>query len=416
MAENEAVAEAGKTLVADVFPDFKEGQAFPSLLEPLEPAGTPETKSEPVKSEPIKEEVPKKEEKPSTDLFAEPKKPATEPESEILTPGVEAGEQTLEQREAFYKKYGINGAKARENFEKITGVAETLEKKTVELEKSLADEKKLREAGDPNAAAKIRELETKLQELSPLVEQTNLQRHPNFIATFTQPRAKLLEMAQKTVKDFGGDPAVLEKALSLNGRARSEALDEIYSEVTSTSEREELAGMVRNIKMLDQGASDAIQNAKLHNEKLAEQERLQNFQTHEKRVENVKGNLALAEKFLRDEHNFEILKDTTDPELKKTQDQIRSTAERLMLQTEDPAELSAAAYMAASCGVYRNIAKGQLEKIKSLEARLKDYEESEPTLNGDRPNASKTDDEHDDQEDFVGNLMKSLPKGQILPG
>lgn len=416
MAENTAVAEAGKTLVADVFPDFKEGQAFPSLLEPLEPAGTPETKVEPEKTEvPAKQEH-IKEEKYSTDLFPELKKPVKESEAEKAAPVAETEKLKPEDLPAFYEKLGIKGEKARENFEKLTGVAHTLEKKTVELEKSLADEKKLREAGDPNAAAKIRELEGKLQELSPLVEQTNLQRHPNFIATFTQPRAKLLEMAQKTVKDFGGDPAVLEKALSLNGRARSEALDEIYSEVTSTSEREELAGMVRNIKMLDQGASDAIQNAKLHNEKLAEQERLQNFQTHEKRVENVKGNLALAEKFLRDEHNFEILKDTSDPDLKKTQDQIRSTAERLMLQTEDPAELSAAAYMAASCGVYRNIAKGQLEKIKSLEARLKDYEESEPTLNGDRPNASKSDDEQGDQEDFVGNLMKSLPKGQILPG
>lgn len=416
MAENTAVAEAGKTLVADVFPDFKEGQAFPSLLEPLEPAGTPETKAEPEKVEPVKQEALKREEKPSTDLFPELKKPATEPEPGKAASVAEPEKLKPEDQAAFYEKYGIKGEKARESFEKLTGVAHTLERKAESLEKSLAEEKKLREAGDPNAAAKIRELESKLQELSPLVEQTNLQRHPNFIATFTQPRAKLLEMAQQTVKEYGGDPVVLEKALAMTGKAMSEALDEIYAEVTSTSEREELAGMVRNIKSLDRGAAEAIQNAKLHNEKLAEHERLQNFQTHEKRVENVKGNLALAEKFLRDEHNFEILKDTSDPELKKTQDQIRSTAERLMLQTEDPAELSAAAYMAASCGVYRNIAKGQLEKIKSLEARLKDYEESEPILNGDRPNSSKTDDEHDDQEDFVGNLMKSLPKGQILPG
>lgn len=373
------------------------GEAFDSILTKVEPVEAPIKQPEKVEKPAESKAEPKKEEPSLLDsLLQTPQKPASEPEK--VEPSPTAEKSSVKDYEALYERMGIKGEKARENFEKLSQKTLELEKKNEATEKALAEQVKLREQGDPNAAAKIKDLESKLTQLEPLIEQTNLQRHPSFVAQFTQPKAKMLEQAKATLKEYAVDPATLEKALVLNGKPKAEALDAIYEQIDSPSQKGKLERLIDGIEQISVTEQEALNNAKLNNERLAEQARVQQFQQSEKHSENVKQSLDLTWKFLRDEHGLELLRDTDNPKLKEIQEQVRTTADRLMLKTTDPTELASAAILAPLASVYRNISMEQAKRIQAMEAELKDKNDSQPGLGGSgsvKTGDSKVDDNAD---------------------
>lgn len=387
------------TKIADVF-----SKLMPTEEE-LEAAAPEKVEPEPAKSEEPKKVEPKKEEPAKV-------KDSKLPESVFEDAPVKVEPVKEEDAPKKIETPPELKGKARENFQKLAD-------SKFEVEKQLRDERRAREKaetklteGDPNAKARIEELERTLKAQSELVERVSLESHPEFQARYEIPRKQLLETAKTAYTDAGGNPADMEMALSLTGKARIEKLEELLAGVPSELLKRKIERANDNLEGLETERGQVLANRSVHLKQLQEQEQANKHKFLQEHEKVTKENLGKAEELLRDTHKFEVFKATDDPNFKWWNDQrakINEASETLMLRTSDPAELAVASKLAAACPVYRTMFLEERKERLALQKRLSEFEGSEPGVGGgDKKGAAQIEAEDDENLSVAEAIVKSV--------
>lgn len=403
IADEKTEKEFG-TSIADVF-----SKALP-LDDDDQPEKTqekqPEKAAVPPKVEPEKKAEDKKPDKssrlPESVFDTEPKTKVEEVKTEVEPVKVEAPPE-------------LKG-KARENFEKLAT-------KQYETEKLLREERQARTKaeekaakGDPDAQARVKELETQNQQMSAIVQRASLENHPEFQAKYDIPRKQLTEMAKTAFSDAGGDPAEMEAALSLTGKARIEKLEELLGRVSSDLLKRKIERANENLELVEADRSRTLQNQGEVLKQLQEKDQATRHKAFEEYEKTTKQNLVRATEILRDEHKFEVFKTVDDPNYQWWNDQFKKmqdSAETIMLKTSDPTELAVAAQLAVAAPVYRAMFHEERKARITAEDRLKQYEDGEPGIGGGEKKSQKqTESEEDEEMPLAAAIIKSVKVAQ----
>lgn len=119
--------------------------------------------------------------------------------------------------------------------------------------------------------------EQRAADLEARLETSAIERSPKFARDYVEPRIELIDQAKILAKDILGDDSVVEKALSLTGKARREFLDEAFAD-HSPSALAEITGSLSAIDTLDRKKTLALTNWKSERDKMSEQERAKAMQ------------------------------------------------------------------------------------------------------------------------------------------
>ena len=201
---------------------------------------------------------------------------------------------------------------------------------------------------DPELQTRFADLEAQNQELIERVERVDLWASPRFEREKLIPREKNFEAAAGIIKDAGGDPLKLRRALSLTGHERTEALDDLVERISSKTQRDRFGRLIDQIDDQTTEINQMVANARRTNEELRKQEIINRHKNGEKSVEQMKTLLAAARSRLEIEGDFWILKKSEDPEYEwynKEIDLANQASEELLLHA-DPEQTALGAILA----------------------------------------------------------------------
>lgn len=352
----------------------------PTASEPLPNGDEPpvlETKTETLKVEPAKTETPKVE--PEKDPIQSRLAPDVAPakKEEPKEPEVKITDEMIAAEKSPKKQADMR--KFRDALEHYKGEVARL--KTAPAPKT----------EDPGAQAIIEQQKTQIEQLSQIVQRSELKAHPRFQQRFVLPRTQNLTEAQGIIKDMGGDPDALEHALSLRGKAKVAALEDIFQGVESTVLRDKLGRLVDGIESIDREMETVLKDSKGTAEQLARQDKIAHHEQLMQQEQQLKSLLGAARKDLADNLGLEVLKKTGKPEFKWWDDQvdeIDATAHSILFEGT-PDKMAFAAVLAASAGPLRAAWQAERKARMALEERLAAFEEAEPEL---RDKAAKAKD------------------------
>jgi hypothetical protein len=277
----------------------------------------------------------------------------------------------------------IKTAAARENFERVSEKLFQTEKREREVQKKLSKAEEQLKAGDPNAAARIKELEGQLGQLQNVAQFVSLEYDPNFQREYVVPRRQTIESTRKAITDAGGDPAILEAALALNGAARTQKMDEVLEGISSNFVRRRVETAIDYLDRLDAYGDSVKAQRTEYLKKSNEQMAAGRHQWLEQHAKTMNGYLAEAIPYLRDQHGWAVLKKFDDPAYKEWNDKVDQTianAKRVLIDTDNPKEIAVAAVLAASAPMWKAIAMEEHAMRMKAEGKNKAREESEPGL------------------------------------
>lgn len=260
----------------------------------------------------------------------------------------------------------------------------------------------------PDADAMIKHLEGQVQELSAAVERSAIEFHPAFRAEFVDKRERLVNDAHQILGDAKVEPAQWDRAMSLTGAARTEALEAIYEELPRSTAAE-LGAAAREIRSLDSQKDAFLADRKGLRQRLEQENMRQQraaLQQHEKSTIEM---LDLAEKDLIDRMGLEVYKKSDNPEHKKWNESVermKVDARKLLLETTDPSVMARAALMAPAAIQYRYLYHTMRDRWQEAEKKLQAIENAEPIIQnrGDASSSSKGD----DKLSFAESVAKSV--------
>lgn len=167
---------------------------------------------------------------------------------------------------------------------------------------------------DPETKVLLEQTTKERDELLSRVERADLMQSPRFQKEYIEPHDKVFAKAQGIVKEFGGDPNALSRALSLRGAPRGEALDELRGSITSETMRGQFDLLIRDIDDKRAVISEQLANAKQTAEEQRKQDIIEKHKNGEKSFTEMKSLLGAAQKSLLEEAGWKILEKSTDPE------------------------------------------------------------------------------------------------------
>lgn len=260
---------------------------------------------------------------------------------------------------------------------------------------------------DAETKALLEQTQKERDELLARIERANLLDSPKFQKEHLEPRNKEFAQAIAIVKDSGADPAELQHAIGMNGKARVEALDELREKIPSEMMR---GRFDRLIESIDNRTADI--NARLNNAKTeAEQERIQNkvrqqeeFQKIEKTIDAL---LASARRDLVDVDKFEVLQKVGKPGFELWDEQvdgIDSTARNIALKIT-PENIGIVAYSAASTDSFRRMFHAERAARIAVENELAEMKGAGPKITQERKAAAPDSSSNgSDTPDIIANL------------
>ncbi len=318
-------------------------RVFPATAEKKEAEPVPE----PAAAVPEAKPAPPAEVKPPSAVaeelpdFLTGEKPKEEPkpvESEFELPppkGKESANMTM-----FREKFDLVKSKARAREQELLG--------------QLAELKKA-PAAAPDADATIKSLEAQVQELSGAIERTSIENHPRFRAEFTEPRARKVAAAHEILKDARADPDQWDRAISLKGAARTDALEELYDNLPRAVSSE-LGALAVSIRDIDARQDAVLADRKGLHERLQQEQLRQQHEALKQHEINTLEILQAAEKDLIDRMGMEVYKTSDSPDHKKWNESVermKADARKILLETTDPSVMARAALLAPAAIQYR---------------------------------------------------------------
>lgn len=341
---------------------------------PVSPAKEPAPAKEPEKpAEPAKDSL-RSRLAPDFDAPTEPKKSdaPTEPIIEV-TPEMIAAEKDPK-RKASLNALGKQLSEYKRQVEELTN----------------------RTAAAPEEIVSIRtrneELTKQNEELIARVERANLLDSPRFQSDHLIPRQRSYESLAGMVKESGGDPSELQRAIAMNGKERIEALDNIREDLSSPMLQSKFDRLIEDIDQRTQTINEALRNSK----KTAEEQRRQDLLTREEQLQQEakqwEGLLAAAERNLRDNHKLEAIQPVDRPGYEWWNDQIveiRATARDILINAT-PEKAATAAVLAGTADAFRKMWLAEKAARIALDEQLAERDGVQPRLRSEREKSSTT--------------------------
>jgi len=324
-------------------------------------------------------------------VFGDPKKEEPEKAAE---PEIEVPKSLTKPKDiAAWKEVRRSEAAARAEAARLAAENARLQ----EQSKKITDEK---------AAARIAELEGQLKEYSDTVASVKLEQHPAFVAKFVRPREQLLGSATNLLKSVDKDPAALEKAMSLTGKQRIQALDEFYDDIESPTVRSKVAAMVDQIDNIDEQRSAVLADAKGSYERLTTHDKAEQHRQAQEQTAKLEQVFDGAIQHLRDKVGFEVLKEVEGVDWWNNQGKNAvEAARKLMFSNDDPQQMAVASVLAATSGIHRGLWLKERAQRVALAKELAEIKNADPDLSGGSDRGG--DDESDGNLPFAQSVAKA---------
>lgn len=279
--------------------------------------------------------------------------------------------------------------------------------------------KKLRErpVQDEATLSKIQTLEQQNKEMGEILSRMGVETHAEFQNNIIRPLSYAWNEAARIVKDAGGDPNDLAKALALTGKAQFEAIDQIF-EGMPESAKLEAHQHISQYRKYNEARLKALQDApktmaELHKKDLQRQNQI--LETQRKEMQNAFDD---ALRVLRDEAKVEVLQRSSDPEAKWWSEQaesIESNARDLAFKNTDIKKAMMASIMASMVDPYRKLWLSEREAHNKTKALVKEKFAAEPSLSESSGGLDKSPDSQlkdDLKQPFTSVFLREFRKSQ----
>jgi hypothetical protein len=218
------------------------------------------------------------------------------------------------------------------------------------------------------------------------LERYDLQAHPAFQEKYLKPRQQKFDDAYNLVKEAGGNPEELRRAMSLVGESRIEALEGIAESIPHQMMKGRFERLIEGID-----ADSRVINEKLanHRQTIQEEEKnetIRRHETNEKMAKEWKSLLGAARTDLMENVKLEALVKVDRPGFEWWNNQIDeddAVAEEILLKST-PQKAAVAAVLASKCGTYRSMWQAERELTKAQAKEIAELKGAEPTLTRER--------------------------------
>lgn len=295
--------------------------------------------------------------------------------------------------------------KAQADMRKFRASYEKLEKEVEELRKRPV-------VSEDTETKTLLEITTKERDnLLSRLERYDLQATPAFQEKYIKPRQQKFDDAYSLVKESGGNPEALARAMSLSGKPRIEALEEIAESIPQQIMRNRFERLIEAIDADSRVINEKLANAKLAAEEEAKNDIIRRHEHNEKITKELKSLLAAARSDLTEKMKLETLIKTGKPEDEwwdKKVDQVESIAEEFLFKST-PQEWAIGAYMVGSAGVFREMYQAERAARLAVEQENRELKGAEPNLTRERI-APKIEGDGVEPADIIGRLRSGAYK------
>lgn len=226
------------------------------------------------------------------------------------------------------------------------------------------------------------------------VERTDLFSSPKFQREHVQPRDKDYAAAQGVVKESGGDPTALNRAMGMTGKARIDLLDEIREAIPSDMMKGRFDRLIESVEARTIEINEKLKDSRKTAEEDARQSKLQDHERHVQTRKQLNSLLDAAFLDLEENVGLEVLRKTGKAEYKWFDDQreeIRKVASEVYLEAT-PEKAAIAAVLAASAGPYRDMFLAERKARLAVEEENRELKGAEPSMKRDRAPAKEAGD------------------------
>lgn len=353
-------------------------QVLPAIkTEPSKKATIPPVATEPVKptevpSEPVKPaEEPKKE---------EPKKPAEESHDvpSFLEEALR-GEPSQAPKEPVTEEWPEelpdfkNSEEAKGRYKKWRDAYSGLKKELLALQQ--------KPSPTADQIARMEVLETQNRQMQEVLTRLGVEQSAEFQNNIIRPLTQAWNEAARIVKDAGGDPHSLARAMSLSGKAQFEALDELFEHMPESA-KIEAHDALRVYRRYEEARRVAVANAPEAMKGIQKRESERQVQELNKQREEMKGMFDRVVARMKDD-KLELLLKTDKDEGKWWNDQADRVVEQgrnLFLENTDMEKVAVACLLAPAADAYRKLWLNSQKKIGQLQKIINDKIGNEPNL------------------------------------
>lgn len=268
--------------------------------------------------------------------------------------------KTPEESKARYKKW-------RESYSRVKSELQTLrEKPTLNAEQM----------------GRLEYLEGQNKQMTEILSRVGVEHSVEFQNNILRPLHTAWNDAVRIVRDAGGDPQALAKAMTLNGKAQFEALDNLFEEMPESAKLE-AHDALRTYRRFEDARKAAIANAPAALEGIRKRETERQYQVLQQQREEMKNLFDSALTKLRDEAKLEVLLKTDTPDgqwWNEQGDNIVKQARELYLENTDLNRVAMACLLAPTADVYRKLFLRSQKKVGELQKLINERISSEPNL------------------------------------
>lgn len=304
---------------------------------------------------------------------------------------------------------GAKGEQAKANWKKFRSQHDARLTKIKEQENLISELQAQIGKPDPATSERLKRLEEENAQLLTVTERVSIHNHPRFQAEVLQPRNNALEYAKTIVRDAGGNPVDLEKAVSLSGQAHYAALEDLYSTLPEVA-KGELSAVIKDIRLYDRRRDQILSDPKrsldaIRKEDLVAQQR--QLESQQREGDQMLERILTR---MREHSKVEVLQRSNDPRDKwwnDQVDQIENTA-RQLAKTHDPEQLMAALALAPMADVYRKLFLDSQQQLSHLKQRVASFDSHEPVLDGEPEPATAKEQRKKDMDKPIGQAFREI--------
>lgn len=238
---------------------------------------------------------------------------------------------------------------------------------------------------DEGMAAQLADLTARNAELNAIVERSAIESHPYVRQQFDEPRKQLFNIAAGALKKVDIDPSRLGKILSLDGKDRVDAMDELYGEIESPTTREKVTNAIAQIDMLEEKKVEFLADRQGNVERMTQAEKAERYRQIASQQENVKGMLSEVVDEITNKFKFPFLKEASDPGSEQWNERVQQDKrwlEFMALENTDPREQLKCNALARQAPYLLQAWQAERVAKMELEKKVAEYEGAMPSLNG----------------------------------
>lgn len=369
---------------------------------------------EPEENEPEPETPAAKPAVPETPPAAKVEEPAAEPVKDALRARLApdlptaAEPQTPEPTPAEQKPFvtqemldAEKDPKRRESLRKMGEQVDQYKKEAEQLRRQIATP-----AEDTGTKELLAKIQKERDELLEKVTRLDLTQHPQFQQQYIAPREKAFQDASQIVRDSGGDPTAVARAMGLTGKPRLDALEEIADGIENKMARGRFERAVETIDEKTREINEKLRNAKQTSEELRRQDTISREEQLQQESKQWKGLLSAAHRNLLENHKLEPLQKVDKPGYEwwnEQADEILTVAEDILLKAT-PEKAATAAVLAGSADAFRKMWLAEKAARIALDKEVAELRGAEPSLTRERPQPKPAAGENREVSDILADL------------